>query len=221
MNEKFVHDNDSKAVPIPAIKELLDFLPYASTERVMIEMLFYTGCRTSELNHMRPEMIIDRYIYWELGKNQHHHRKEPLPDAFLDEIRAYRETHRVSTARVFSMTSESLRARFNHKIRPYLSSAWHEKRLVARKGCLMPEYILQLKGLRKTHATMIFSREFAKWKSADVALEFTSKRMNHSTTHMTAYHYLQNFDALKIRDGPLILPQQALRKGRQSRLHDF
>lgn len=84
------------------------------------------------------------------------------------------------------------------------------------------EYVLQLKGLRKNFATLEFAKQYKKWKSAEVALEFASKRMKHSTKHITAYHYLRNFDELNISAYINLTPSDIIRRANeQKRLFDF
>lgn len=218
---KTIDDNDSYAIPIPAVREALDTMTYASVERVMFEMLFYTGCRTSELDHMTPELLHEHTIYWYPGKSQTGWRKEVLPAHYIKELQEYRRTHRVSTSQLFGISHGTFRRYFNVHIRPLLGPAWHQKRLRPRSRALEPEYILQLKGLRKTFQTMLFAKEWQRWGASEVALEFTSKRMKHSTTHMTAYHYLQHFDSLQIRGMTVLNPGDVIKPCAQLRMNDY
>lgn len=218
---KQIYDNESYAVPIPAVQEVVDFLPYASTERVMFQMLFFTGCRVSELDRMQPNLIYEGVLYWQPGKGQKGHRKEALPESYLKEIKQYRATHRVSESKLFGCNANTFRKYFDRDVRPHLSAAWQTKRLIIRSKAFGHEYSLQLKGLRKTFQTLLFAKEWQHWGAADVALEFTSKRMKHSTTHITAYHYLENFDSLHINKNSPLMPVQALRATAQLRVMDF
>lgn len=187
----------------------------------MIEMLFYTGCRPAELDRMKIDNLFENTLYWKLGKNQRSHRKEVLPAAYVKELREYRETHAVPQSKLFSMTADSLRARFNHHIRPYLGHSWTDKRLRSKNGFLVEEYILQIKGIRKTYQTMVFAQELKKWKSAEVAVEFTSKRMKHSSRSITCFHYIENFDVLKINSIANLNPCEAIKPVSQLRMYDF
>lgn len=218
---KQVLDHDSYAVPIPAVQEVLDFLPYASTERVMFQMLYYTGCRCKELDVMTPKLLHENTLYWELGKNQHGTRKEVLPKSYLSELKAYRATHRVCEDRMFGPTAATFRRYFDRDVRPFLSSTWREKRLTVRSKAFSTEYVLQLKGLRKTFQTMLFAKEWQRWGTADVALQFTCKRMQHSSERITAYHYLQNFESLQIDKQSPLIPSQAIKACAQLRVMDF
>lgn len=202
MTEKqpLIHDNDSRAIPFTRIQEVFDKVPRAHPVRVMFRMAFLTGCRLSELTTMKVKFIRDGYIYWELGKNQSSFRKEKLPADFLAELTEYRNNHCMKGGRVFHITHNTLRRMFNRDIRPMLSDYWRQKRLRPRAGQLVREHVLQLNGLRKTFQTYYFYHEYKKRGDASFAIEMVSKRMKHSTTHMTAHHYIQNFDALQIDD---------------------
>jgi hypothetical protein len=112
-----------------------------------------------------------------------------------------------------------LRRYFNRDVRPLLGLAWQKKRL--HPGFFKEEpYFLQLKGFRKSFGTTIFFREYEKWGDAGVALEFASKRLQHSTTHMTAYHYLQNFEWTEVNLWDQFLDAER-RPEEQRRLCDF
>ncbi len=215
---KYNVENDCKAIPYEQVQEVLDFLPYANVVRVMFEMLLYTGCRISELSKMRRSLLYDDVLFWHLGKNQKCFRKEKLPRHFLVELGEYWKENRICGDFFFGISGSTLNRYFNRDVRPFLSPAWQEKRLIAEKGQLKPEYILQLKGLRKVFQTVIFFHEYEKWKDSGVALEFTAKRMRHSTKHITAYHYLENFDAVDVekfreliygQKGIILCPRQA------------
>jgi integrase len=219
---EYIHDNDSRAIPFPEIQEALDFLPRANKLRVMFKMAFLTGCRLSELNNMKTRHIQDGFIYWRLGKSQTGYRKEKLPADFLAELTEYRANNRTYQSTIFHLNHNTFRRMFNRDVRPYLSKAWQEKRLRVRANQLVPEHILQLNGLRKTFQTYLFYHEYQKHNDAGVALELTSKRMKHSSKHMTAYHYIQNFEALQIEAYGLDLPiYEILEAGQQMRIPDY
>lgn len=177
----------------------MEIMKYGSTESVMFKMLFLTGCRISELDNMRRSMLIAGVIHWQLGKNQRGWRKEQLPDVYLKELILYHENYRVYKDKIFSMSGKSLRRRFNSHIRQNLGSKWHERIPTINKNSACKwEYRYNLKGLRKDFQTLLFKQQLDKWKDAGIALEFTSKKMRHSSTKLTAYHYLVNFDTLDI-----------------------
>lgn len=219
---QYTHDNDSRAIPFDNIQEVLDFLPRADPVRVMFKMAFLTGCRLAELNRMKTGMIQDGYIYWQLGKNQNGFRKEKLPADFLLELIEYRNTSKTYQSKLFHLSHDTMRRYFNRDVRPHLSHSWKEKRLRPRAGKLVPEHILQLNGLRKTFQTYLFYHYYKKNNDAGVALELTSKRMKHSSKQMTAYHYIQNFEALNIEEYGLDLPiHEVIDNGHQTRILDF
>lgn len=218
---KQIIDNEMYAVPIPFVRQALQLMEYASTERVMFQMLYFTGCRVSELDHMKPELLHENTIYWQPGKGQVGTRKEVLPEAYIKELAAYRSTHRVSSNQLFGPKATTFRRYFDRDIRPKLSPAWRMKRRVVRSKAFGEEYALQLKGLRKTFQTMVFVQEWRRWGAADVALEFTSKRVRHSSKHMTAYHYLQGFENIALLNISTLEPGRALEACLQKRMIDF
>ncbi len=212
---------ESHAIPFEKVREAIDFMGYGSPERVMFEMLILTGCRITELDRMVISKIYGSILYWGLGKNQKSFRKEALTVSYLKELKYYRDHHRVYGNKIFGIHSHTFRRYFNRDVRPNLSKEWQEKTLFQKKGALVPEYVYQLKGLRKNFQTLEFKKELEKWKDSGVALEFTSKKMKHSSKHITAYHYLVNFDTLGINNLSELEPSDLLKKTRQTRLMDF
>jgi integrase len=212
-------DNDAHCIPFPCVLEVLNKLPYACTERVIFQMLALTGCRLAEINHMEADKVIGEYILWHLGKNQRSFRKVKLPKAFLQELAIYRRSHRVS-GKLFGISDTTFRRYFS-KLRRSLSSPWKEIRFHEVQGKLQPEYVLQLKGLRKNFQTLEFAKQYEKWQDSQVALLFTSKSMKHHSTHMTAYHYLESFEALEIDKYKHLRPEEIYCKETQKRLFEF
>jgi integrase len=219
MDQKILNlEKDGTAIPLAEIQKVLSFMTYGSTVRVMFSMLFWTGCRICELDNMKRGNIYDGYIYWKTGKNQNDFRKEKLPKHFLDELQEYWRTNRRLGEKMFGVSSDTFRRYFNRDVRPFLGDVWREERLIFKQGSITRENILQLKGLRKTFQTFVFAQEYWKWKDSKVALEFTSKKMRHSSERMTAYHYLENFDVLGIVNPIGVKPFAEVR---QKRLFDF
>lgn len=211
-------DKEGTAIPLPEVKKVLDFMTYASSVRVMFGMLFWTGCRICELDNMKRGNIYGDYVYWKTGKNQNDYRKEKLPKYYIDELKEYWATNRLLGDRMFGVKHDTFRRYFNKFVRPFLNDQWREERLVYKQSKLTRENILQLKGLRKTFQTFVFAQELWKWKDSKVALEFTSKKMRHSSERMTCYHYLNNFDVLGIDNPQNVKPFAEVR---QKRLMDF
>jgi integrase len=211
-------EKDGTAIPLAEIKRVLEFMSYGSTVRVMFGMLFWTGARICELDNMKRGNIYDGYVYWKTGKNQNNYRKEKLPNHFIEELQEYWDNNRILGDKMFGVKHETFRRYFNKDVRPFLGDAWREERLVFKIGTIQRENILQLKGLRKTFQTFVFAQELWKWNNPEVALQFTSKKMRHSSTKLTAYHYLENFDVLGIADPKNVKPFAEVR---QKRLMDY
>lgn len=210
--------NNSKAIPLREVKRVLDILPWASTCRVMFEMLTLTGCRLSEMDEMKWSNIRETILYFKLGKNQKNYRKVQLPEKYLQELKDYRETHRVKSDFLFGVKAHTFRRYFDRQVRLMLCGEWIAKEDVWCKGAFALEYKLQLKGLRKNYQTLLFKAEYEKWGDAGVALEFASKAMRHSSKHITAYHYIVNFDALGV-EGCVV--ENVLDFPAQMRITDF
>jgi integrase len=185
---------DLASIPYSAFREVLNLLPAAHPVRVGLLLLALTGCRVKELDAMSPQSISEGWIHWRLGKNQRGMRREPLPAWFLAELAEYRAVRRVPGARLLGFRASQLSTYFNKLVRPCLSAAWHDRHPLPYPGFAREQYRLQVKGLRKSFATTVFFREYERWQDAGVALEFASKRLKHRTTHMTAHHYLKEFD---------------------------
>lgn len=195
----FIADYECKAIPPSEIRTAIEGMRYGSPERVMFRMLAITGCRIACLDKMTMQHLSGRFIYWETSKVGGKWRKEHLPDDYLEELAAYRTEYRANGKRLFGISGESFVRYFNRDIRPHLGGLWNVKTNQPTTDGFGQQYLLKIKGLRKSFSTYDFARNYAKWKDADVALEMTSKRMKHSTAHITAHHYIENFDALGIK----------------------
>lgn len=189
-------------VPFVECKKAISRMHYASTERVMFIMLVLTGCRLQALDTMFSSWLINGVLYYHPGKNQKQYLKTPLPNWYLKELCEYRKNHRIWGDHLFSCTADAFR-RYFVRIRPSLGYAWTETALMPHHNLCRESYVLQLKGIRKMFWTMEFKRQLEEWKDAGVALEMTSKKAAHSTTHMTAYHYLRDFAQIGKQQGDI------------------
>lgn len=217
------HEIEGHAIPIRVVQEAIEDMEYASTERVMFEMLYYTGCRYPELDGMRKDKLFGEWLYWECGKNQTGKwRKERLPQAYLAELRSYWETHRIYGNRFFGVTGETFRGYFKNIVRPRLPGSWQLRRprMTSRDGMRL-EFVYQLKGLRKNFQTLDFKKNLDEWGDPGIAIEMTSKRMRHSSTKITARHYVENFASLGIKSLPSLDPVALLELSKQTRITDF
>lgn len=212
---------EPQAVPFSAIVNALRNLEYGSLLRVGLELLLLTGARISELDNMTISCIFGNRLIWKVGKNQRGAMREAfLPTSFLRELNTLRKNHRCDQ-HLLPVNHDTFRRYFN-KNRHRLGQEWLEKHLMPKRDRIGVEYVLQVKGLRKLHSTATFVREFEKWKSAEVALEMTSKEMKHNSNHMTAYHYLrEDWDRLGIRAYLRTDPENLVKENTQRRLADF
>jgi integrase len=191
------HKVEGMAIPIKEITAAISKMTYASDISVMFKMLLLTGCRISELDSLRIRNLFDNTFYFIPGKNQKRKpRKVVLPREYIKELVEYRKTNRVYSDRMFHISNVTFRKYFNRDIRPQIKS-WLVLKISARNGNLCTEYRYQLKGLRKTYSSTYFKEQYDKWGDANVALEVTSKHMKHSSTHMTAYHYIEEMNTIK------------------------
>lgn len=207
-------------IPFEEITDTLSRMNYASPERVMFEILAITGCRISELDKMNYSQLYDDLLVWSLGKNQRRSRKENLPVYLVNEIKEMRSKYRCSS-KLFPISSSTFVRYFNRDVRPKLSPSWIKKRTSLERKTLKEEYVYRLKLLRKNYQTLLFKKYLDKFEGHyDIALQFTSKRMRHSSTKMTAYYYLQGIDDIKNFSG--LMPEEIIRRGGgQKRLVEF
>jgi len=213
---------ESYAIPFSEVNRAVQQMPKNTDARVMFIMLVLTGCRIKALDKMRPDRIMNGYLYYDPGKKQGSLIKERMPDWFLEELRDYRDHRKVPGNALFAISSETFRRYFNRDIRPSMPGTWMKKILIPFKDGLKMEFIYELKGLRKNFQTLEFARQMKHWGNPEIALQFTSKKMKHSTTRITAHHYLCNFENLGIRPDLMNLPETALQRiGQQSRLLDY
>lgn len=215
------HDTEGHSIPIPYIKAAIESMTYASTERVMFQMLYYTGCRLTCLDRMFKKNLYGEWLYWQPGKNQRGFRKERLTTEYLEELGIYWNTHRVTGQAFFGVTGETFRGYFKNIVRPKLPSMWQRKRPIVKTTGVDYEYVYQLKGLRKNFQSLDFKRQLDEWGDPGIAIEMTSKRMCHSSTKITARHYVENFRTLGINELHSLDPAQLLKTHQQKRLLDF
>lgn len=210
---------DSIAIPLSEIKKVFSVLECGSTTSVYFKILTFTGCRVCEIENMRPECLEGNVLYWEKGKNQTGWRKAILPHSLVKEIERYRETHNVPQNRLFAAKGHSFRRYFNRDVRPLLGPEWQMiKKSFDRVN---KTYKLQLKGLRKTFATLEYLARLNEWDDPIIALECVSKQLGHSTQHMTFYHYIREFETLGIKKGSNPFNLKELAAETQTRLGQF
>lgn len=195
-------------------------MDYASSERVMFEALAITGCRIATLDCFQKSKLHKEVFYFRESKTGKY-RKESLPRWYIEELFEYWQKNKTFQDRFFACDHTTLRRYFNANIRPHLSAPWREKRPRIVQGLLIPQHRYQLKGLRKNFGTLEFKRMLDKWKDANVALQFTSKRFGHSTERITAHHYIQSFESLDIERYKGMSTGEILDATNQPALMDF
>lgn len=208
------------AIPIPMYNELLAHLPYGSAASVMMQTLFVTGCRPCELDVMSRTKIKFGFIVWGVGKNQKGTRREFLGDKLLLEMKHYIEHNRVYGDKLFGINYTSLNRYFNRDIRPKLSKEWNLKNPWHNHLGIEP-FVYQLKGFRKTNATLKFHYYYKKYNNAQVAAEFVSQAMKHSTLHMTFGHYLVESQNINAEQYYTMLPFEIASSIKQKALNEY
>lgn len=213
---------ESIAVPFDKINEARNFMTYSSVERVMFEMLIITGCRVSTLEKFKISQLYGEIMYFKEAKTNKT-RKTKLPQWFIDEIKKYREKNRCYEDKIFSINAKTFNRYFNRDIRPHLSKDWQRKRpiLCGSANKCKYEYILQLKGIRKSYATLEFNKQMRVWNDANIAAEFTAKKLRHSTKKITCMHYLQHYEGLNIPKYGTLSPEAILEEYNQKRILDY
>lgn len=219
---KTFYDTEPKAVPIPLVLEAISKCKYGSIVGLSLQFRFYTGCRGEELNKINPNNQSNGYIFWELGKNQVGFRREFIPEKWWAEYDFYRHQQGVPSSKLFHITNNTIRDYFNRHLRPRLSKLWQEKVPVMRSGQISLEYRYSWGGLRKTFQTLLFAHFWQKYNDASIALEMVSKRMHHSSGHMTIKHYIENAENIQAKSYLHLLPFEiASNIPRQSMLEYF
>lgn len=219
-NENIVFDSEGYSIPFYEVKRLIEFLPYASSHRIAIELLSLTGMRVSELEKIKLNCFYGEFVIWKTGKNQRGYRKEKLPFWFLHELDKYIQSYSFVDGFLFGFDSNTLSTYINKKIRPKIAGNWLKKRVKPRGSLKGLEYVYQLKSLRHNFATLEFARNLDKW-GKDVAVIFTAKKMKHSTYKMTAEHYLENFDSLDIERYKEVSMSDLLKEANQRKITEF
>lgn len=221
MQGRYVDGLNGRGIPLRLVVELVMYLEYATPLRVAIKLLAYTGCRLSEIRKMRRSNIVDGFLFWQCGKNQTESRKEFLPPDFMTEIDDCMKRSRHRSDIICDLCGKTVLREFNKLVRPNLSSEWREQRVTMQNEILKYEYKYQLRGLRKNFATLLFWHLWKKYDSSEVALEMVSKRMRHSSQHMTAYHYVESADQIEAAKYAHLLPFELVATSYQARIGDY
>jgi integrase len=213
---------ETYAIPYRDVAAAVQAMDPATDNRVMFIMLALTGCRIKALESMRYDRIFGNDFFYRPCKSQKGWIKEYLPDWYLRELREYRESRKIMGNAMFGISSETFRRYFNRDERPRLPEPWRKKIRVPWTHTLKTEYQHELKGLRKNLQTTLFAQELKKWGNPEIALQFTSKHMKHSSTRITAHHYICNFDGLGISPDLKNVPSTTLMMdGDQRRILEY
>jgi integrase len=186
------------ALPWDRVLEVINYVKPGSAESIMFKTLLYTGCRISELDNMQPQNIVQNHLYWKTGKNQTGYRMEKMPIEWMEELLLYRKRYKCSMSKLFHQKGRTFVEKFDRFIRPNLSAEWRWKRLVLTNKGFAPENVYRIKCLRKNYQTLKFNDKFREYKDGNVAIEFMSKAMRHSSKGLTVYHYVENAESLEL-----------------------
>lgn len=189
---------EGRGIPLELVKKTIQHLQRASTIRIMFMTAALTGCRLTELQNMKKDLCREPYLIWALGKNQNGYRKELMPAYWWTELKEYRTTHKVPENRLFGPSGDTFGRMWDKARQTNLPQEWGIKIDSVINGIIAPAYKYQLRGLRKNFQTHIFAQQLRKWKDPTIALEITSKRMKHKSTHTTIYHYIQEYEILSM-----------------------
>lgn len=212
----------SYAIPFHDVSEAAKSMTWASENRVMFEIIAITGCRIKALDCMEYDKLHGTTLFYKPGKRQKGYIQETLPVWWVKEYMEYRKNAPIQGNQMFWISAETFRRYFNRDVRPKLIGGWIEKLLIPQGTGYREEYQYELKGLRKNYQTRHFAENLQKWKNPEIALMFTSKHMKHSTTKITAHHYLENFDALGIRPDLRNIPTATISmEGIQKRILEY
>lgn len=213
------------AIPYREIVELINKLKYGSVERVMVQMLFLSGSRITELDNMTVDNLINArgqfYINWKLGKTQRGTRTEKLDARFIQELKYYRDHSRVYGKKLFGVNSQTFMRYFNRDIRPILNKNWNSYIMVPDKKIMKLEHKYQIKGLRKSHSILKFAKRIKEFHDVTAATEFTCCDMKHSSKNITTRHYLKDYNAIEGDKYAHLDPIDVLGQATQTRLMDF
>jgi integrase len=210
-------DKEGYAVPFDEVRRLIEYFPYGTKYRVAIELIALTGCRLCEIERIGLRNFRGSVLVWKPGKNQKGYRKESLPKWFMDELDFYLRKNPHSYETLFPFNGDSL-SRYVNKIRKHLGGGWNIRK--ERDDLTNGHYIYMLKGLRHSFATVTFYKSFLKW-GGTLAVEKTAKKMRHSSYKITAQHYIDNMDDLKVNELHTLEIHRLLKEDLQTKLTEF
>ena len=214
---------DGYAIPFESINEVINKLQYGEPNRVMFKMLFYSGCHIIELDMMQKSLLHeDGTFFFRVAKKRIGKlRKVKLPMDFIEELRYYWNHYLTYSDRMFGIGARTFVRYWNRDVRPRLSYKWNEKRPTNENSLLVLEYVLQLKGMRHTYATVYFAKFYKKYGDAYVAAELVSKLLLHSTKSITIRHYFSCLEVLGKELCELYDPMDILDNISQKRMLDY
>jgi hypothetical protein len=219
------YNEEATALPFSVVMDAINRLKYGNIIRVWLQILLQTGARISETDRMyyNPTSyggIYGNKLVWIPGKNQNQQRPrtEKLSLKTIEELNYMRSKERCSN-RLFPVSYQTLRRRFN-ALRWVIG--WTEK-VKGVIGARQSTYRYQLKGIRKLFATKTFWEYYEEYNhDANASILLTSKRMRHSSGHITVTHYFsENKEELEIYKFLNIPMCEIIDLYYQSKLTDF
>lgn len=186
------YDYDHHAVSFKNIRKILGSLEYGHPRRLGFALLALTGIRVSVMVNIGSRNFDGNIVTFKPGKNQKGRpRRCSLPHWFMKELQHYLSNNPYRPEKFFPYSSNSFQREWN-KLRHKLGAPFNIKKPVFA-GWRKHEYLIQIKGIRKTYMTKLYWDLVPKY-GMEGAVHVVAAEMRHSSVMITMAHYLKELE---------------------------
>lgn len=195
-------------VPISLLdlRRTINHFPRCHEIRIYL-LLQANSMRVGEPYELYWHHILDnRTIVYRPGK-QHYRRKRiiKISECFYQELMDFKKSAHFKDNKLFpGREKRRLQRQFNKKHRHAIGGKWSQERTGHNIGIIKDKYIYQFRSLRNMSGTLLFWYFLNVYRNADIALQCTAKRLKHSTTGITAQHYISRLKYLDLDKVPVL-----------------
>ena len=191
------YDFDSHAVSFANIRRIIGSFKYGHPRRLGFELLILTGMRESVMVDIGLHNFDGNIITFRPGKNQKGKpRRIALPIWFMNELAYYIHHNPHKQTKIFPFSSKSFERSW-HNLRHQLGGVFEFKRPGFKAGWCRSEYLIQIKGIRKTYMVKRWYDLVPKF-GKEAAVHVVANEMRHSSVRITMVHYLKEFENIEL-----------------------
>lgn len=186
------YDFDCHAFSFELQRKAIAALPYGHPRRLGLEQLGLTGQRLSVMVDTRLDDFSGNVLTFRPGKNQKGRpRRVVMPTWFMNELAYYLSHNAYKRDKIYPFSANSFAREFN-KMRHTLGGDFLVQKPYGR-GWVKQEYLIQLKGIRKTYMVKQWWDLVPKY-GQNGAAKVVAARLRHKSETVTWQHYIIEFE---------------------------